>query len=121
MPLSPRSRDSGIEFAVGWYLLALGIGLFIPRKGTGLYQVMHEGGNASLWGALIIASSCALVVASFSVKWKLRAFAVTVALICWAVLAFRFVDASLWGATLQCMFSVLLLNACLFNLIRVRP
>ncbi len=118
MPLSARSRDSGIEFAVGWFLFALGIGVFIPRKGLGLYSLLHSGPGGWLWGALMVAVASLLIVASFSHHRGLHLAAIGLGMTAWSALAFLFVEASLWGASLQALLGVVLLNSCFFNLWR---
>ncbi len=118
MPTSPGSRASGIEFAVGWFLAALGCGVLVPRKGFGLYSMLHDSGYPYLWSAVLIASGITLVAASLSTRLWLRLPAVVAGFACWTALAFRFIDASLWGATMQACVAIVLLNGCFFGLFR---
>jgi len=117
MMLSPLSRESGVEFACGAYLLALGIGLLIPRTGVGLYSMLHSSGYAWLWSTAITTTALGLMLVSFFRVPRVRLYFVAAALACWTALAFRFVEASLWGAVLQSVVAVLLLNGCLFRLL----
>lgn len=115
--LAHDSRESGIEFAVGWFLFALGVGLLIPRPGLGLWSIINAGGRAPVWSACITTSSLALIYFSYFRLPAIRFITVAAAMACWSALAFRFVEASLWGAAFQSFIALSLLNACLFRLI----
>ena len=116
--MGPHTRASGIEFAVGCFLLSLGIGLLIPRRGHGLYSLIQAGGHAWAWSVSLTVSALLLMLTSFySRSIRIRLFAISCSMLCWSALAFRFVEASLWGATLQSIVALVLLNGCLFRLL----
>src|SRR4051812_3961584 len=115
--LQPSSRESGMEFSVGCFLLALGFGLLVPRPGLGLYSLVHAGGHAWLWSTCMVGSGFGLIATSYFRCPVCRLVAVIMGLSCWIALGFRFVDGNLWGAAMQAVVAVFLLNACLFRLI----
>lgn len=115
--LEPTTRHSGIEFAVGWYLLALGLGQLIPRANAGLYSMLHAGDHHAAWIAWMLVSALWLICFSFLRTPRARLLGVMAAMACWAMLGLKFMQANLWGATGQAMVSLVLLNACLWRLI----
>jgi hypothetical protein len=117
MLLGPDSRESGCEFAAGCFLIALGIGLLIPRPGTGLYSLLHSDGYAWAWSTALLTCGGGLMAASHLRQPVLRLVIVILAMFCWIALAARFGEAQLWGAMIQSLMGVFLMNACAFRLI----
>ena len=115
-----NSRESGSSCAVGWFLLALAIGSWLPRKGAGLYHVIATSDYPDLWRATILASGAALVIASYGAHPRVRALSDVLGIACWFWLATAFISADLWGATLQACVAICILNNCLFQLWRRR-
>lgn len=110
--------DAGTQRTVGWFLMVLGVGLKIPRPGLGLYSLIHAGGDSDLWAIMIVGSSAALIL-SARFPWQIARLAIVgVAMLCWAGLGFKFVEGQLWGATLQAITAITLLNACAWRLYR---
>lgn len=117
MPLlDPNSRESGIELAVGCFLLALGVGLLIPRPGVGLYSLLRSDGFAGWWSAALMSTGLVLGVSSNFRAPRIRLAAVAAGMVCWVALALRFGQAQLWGAMLQSLVGMFLMNACGFRL-----
>lgn len=116
--LLPTSRESGIEFAVGLFLLCLGIGLLIPRPGTGLYSLVRDLGYTHSVSAILSFTAIGLMSCSFMCSPKPRLFFVAMGMLCWTLLAVKFVEARLWGAAMQSLSGMALLNACAFRLVR---
>lgn len=115
--LSWQSRESGIECAVSLFLIALGVGLLIPRPGIGLYSLLRSDGYAHLWSAVFLIVGATLCGASFAPLPRVRLTFVILCMGCWIALALRFAEAQLWGAMIQALCGVFLMNACAFRLI----
>jgi hypothetical protein len=111
MPLSPDSRDSSIERLIGWLTIALGVGMLIPRPGLGLYSVLEQTGTRAYWAAAMNVIGLWLVIASFYAAPIVRILLLVTATVCWVMLAFRFIDGQLWGATFQACVVIFFCNS----------
>lgn len=114
----PTGRDAGIGFAVGWFLLALGAGALIPRPGRGIYTLIAESPCPVCWRSSLLICGPLLIVSSFTPFRRLRLVAAVLGLVNWLAISFLFVNAQLWGATIQAFAAIVLLNGCIFHSLR---
>ena len=119
MPLSSNSRESAIERLLGWLTIALGIGMLIPRPGLGLYSILQASGDRILWSAAMNFFGVALIVASYFPTRVVRVALLFGSMLFWSMLALRFIDANLWGATLQAFVVILFSNSVAWRLWRI--
>lgn len=116
--LGPDSRETGIEWAVGWFLFALAIGLLIPREWFGavpqhgFYRSLQDTGHLEYWIAWIAGAGLLLIVLSRSKVAPLRVIGIVVGIVCWLSLSLRFAAGNMWGAAIQAFVGIYLLNAC---------
>lgn len=112
------SSSRTTEAVVGLYLIVLGIGLMIPRTGLGLYSIVHAGGDWQIWFVLMIGCGAGLVVAAWINNAGARLSSIAGGMLVWLALQAKFLEASLWGASLQALVSIGLLFACLISTVR---
>lgn len=95
------SRESDIDRIIAWLTIALGLGVLIPRAGFGLYALLEAEGMRLVWAIMLLGSGLVLVAIS-TLPWRrTRIFMLSMITVVWILLAAKFAQADLWGATAQ--------------------